>query len=398
MNLKSLVLSGVAISLFAGPAALGHHSFAMFDNSRTETVTGTVTQLEWINPHVWLHVRAVDDAGEEHVWSFEAGAPSQLQEARWTPDSVSAGEVLEVAFHPLKDGSNGGQLLEVTKEDGTWLCQGAACRQRLEELEEQGLPLDVDPDGTAAATPDPKPIPNFAGYWQRRGEYPSTWEVPDDPSQRPGPLVNTLTGQGLLWVADHTDPVLLPWNAEYLRERGEQEVIEVNTVAHNICWPSGVPQVSNLREPVQLLQEEDQVTILYQRDHQVRYVHLNQKHPEHVEPSWYGHSVGHYEGDTLVVDTIGLREGTGVDRFNTQHTEQLHVVERFRLIEDGQALRVNFVVEDPGAFTQPWYGQATYGARPGPITEVVCAENNRDITAGIDGLYPVPRDDGPPDF
>jgi hypothetical protein len=386
MNTKALALSGAALMLLAVPAS-GHHSFAMFDSSRTSHIEGTVTDFEWINPHVWLHVSVQAEDGSEQVWSFEAGSTGQLEQSYWDANSVEPGDVLtDVAFHPLKDGSNGGQLLEITFDDGTYFCQGPECRER-QRLERE-----------SAATPDPKPIPNFSGYWQRRGEYPSTWEVPDDLGDRPGPLVNTITGQGLIWVADHTNPILRPWNAEYLRERGVDELIEVQTVAHNICWPSGVPQVANMREPVQFLQEEDQVTIVYQRDHQVRYVHLNAKHPEHVEPSWYGHSIGHYEGDTLVVDTIGLRDWTGVDRFHTRHTEQMRVVERYRVIEDGAALRLNFMVEDLGAFTAPWYGQATYGEQRGPINEVVCAENNRDITNGLDGEYPVPKDEGPYPF
>jgi hypothetical protein len=393
MTLKTIALSSVAVTLFAVPA-VAHHSFAMFDASRTSHVGGTVTNFEWINPHVWLHVNVVNDAGVEEEWSFEAGSVRQLQTSFWEADSVKPGDVLtDVAFHPLKDGSNGGQLLEVMKSDGTYLCQGPECRERQEQERAGG-------GDQSQAAPDPEAVPDFFGYWQRRGEYPSTWEIPDDPAQRPGPLVNTITDErrGLVWVADHTNPILQPWNAEYLRERGKQEVIEVQTVAHNICWPSGVPQVANMREPVQFLQEDDQVTLVYQRDHQVRYVHLNTKHPDQVEPSWYGHSIGHYEGDTLVIDTVGLRDWTGVDRFNTRHTDKLHVVERYRVIEDGKALRLNFVVEDPGAFTALWYGQATYGENRGPVQEVVCAENNRDITNGLDGEYPVPKDEGPYPF
>ena len=396
MNFRVLGLAGVSVSLFAVPA-IAHHSFAMFDNSRTVHMEGTVTDFEWINPHVWLHISAPDESGTEQTWSFEAGSTGQLQQTNWTPESVAVGDTLDVGFHPLKDGSNGGQLLDVTKEDGTYLCQGGDCRERLEQQASLQTTAPAPAAPAPAAPAEAKPLPDFVGYWQRRGEFPSTWEIPEDPAHRPGPLVNTTEGpeRGLIWVADHTNPILLPWNAEYLRARGEQELVEVNTVAHNICWPSGVPQVANLREPVQFLQSEDQVTIIYQRDHTVRHVYLNQKHPENVTPSYYGHSIGHYEGDTLVIDTIGLKEGTGVDRFNTQHTEQLHVVERYRLIEDGTAMRVNFVVEDPGAFTGPWYGQATYRSETGPIGEVVCAENNRDVTNGVDGEYPIPRDETP---
>jgi len=126
MNLRMLGMAGLTASLFALPA-LGHHSFAMFDNSQTVKLSGAVTGFEWINPHVWLHVEV-----EGQVWSFEAGSTGQLMQSNWTAESVAVGDQLEVGFHPLKDGSNGGQLLDVTKADGTFLCQGAACRARLE--------------------------------------------------------------------------------------------------------------------------------------------------------------------------------------------------------------------------------------------------------------------------
>ena len=236
-------------------------------------------------------------------------------------------------------------------------------------------------------------VPDFSGSWQRGGQFPSTFEVP---AEKPGPLVNTITGAqaGLVWVADHTNPILKPWVAEYLKKRGEQEVIEVNNVAHNLCKMSGVPQVINLREPLQFLQEPHMITMIYQRDHTVRWVHLNQEHPKDLKPSWYGHSVGHYEGDTLVIDTIGMNDLTGVDRFNTPHTKELHVVERYTMVDNGQALRVHVTVEDPGAFNSTWYAQATYRRqRHEPIAEIVCAENNYDILTRAE--FPIPKDETP---
>ena len=110
--------------------ALAHHSFAMFDNDKTVKLTGEVENFEWINPHVWLHIKTPDEGGKAMVWSFEAGSPGQLGQSGWTQESVHAGDAIEVAFHPLKDGSNGGQLLEITKADGTYLCQGAWCREK----------------------------------------------------------------------------------------------------------------------------------------------------------------------------------------------------------------------------------------------------------------------------
>lgn len=135
MRLKALALVGSAAALLALPAT-AHHSFAMFDQSRMVHLEGTVSDFEWSNPHVWLHVSIPAEDGAEYVWSFEAGSTGQLMQSFWTPESVVAGDQIAVGFHPLKDGSNGGQLREITKADGNWLCQGAACR---EDLREQGL-------------------------------------------------------------------------------------------------------------------------------------------------------------------------------------------------------------------------------------------------------------------
>jgi hypothetical protein len=105
-----------------------------------------------------------------------------------------------------------------------------------------------------------------------------------------------------------------------------------------------------------------------------------------VQASWYGDSVGHYEGDTLVIDTVGqaVKPLSVVDGFGTPHTAKLHVVERYRVIRDarGKGLEVKFRVEDPGAFTMPWAGMVVYRSARGAWEEVVCAENNRSFADG----------------
>ena len=154
------------------------------------------------------------------------------------------------------------------------------------------------------------------------------------------------------------------------------------------CWPSGVPQVVNLLDGVQFLQLPDRVIMIYQRDHQVRWVWLDREHSADPAPSWYGQSVGHYEDDALVIDTIGLKthKMSVVDAFGTPHTEALHVVERYRPFSDpfGRGLDVTVRVEDPGAFTMPWSGSAEYREERGvdQLAEFVCAENNRNFESG----------------
>jgi hypothetical protein len=94
--------------------------------------------------------------------------------------------------------------------------------------------------------------------------------------------------------------------------------------------------------PLFIVQTPKEVLFLYQSDHQVRHIYMNVPHSEHVAPSWYGESVGRYEGDTLVVDTVGITTKAAVDYYLTPHTDKLHVVERYRLLDDGRTL------EDPG--------------------------------------------------
>jgi hypothetical protein len=186
--------------------------------------------------------------------------------------------------------------------------------------------------------------------------------------------------QPTLRIADLTNPILQPWAREELRK--------VNERAHNSvvmftrkerCWPIGVPGFLLYPvTPVYFLQTPQKVVMIWEEDHMVRQVYLTDKHPPTVTPSWFGDSIGHYEnGDTLVVDTIGLNTKTFVDSFRTPHTEQLHVIERFRILEGGKGLEVNVHVEDPGAFTMPWNAMQRYRrAEQGPMGEKVCAENS----------------------
>jgi hypothetical protein len=146
----------------------------------------------------------------------------------------------------------------------------------------------------------------------------------------------------------------------------------------------------------------------WQADHQTRHVYLNVPHSANVKPSWYGESVGHYEGDTLIVDTIGLNTRTPVDPYQTPHTEKLHVIERFHLAEGGKVLQVDVHVEDPGTFTTAWNAIQRYRlvepgtaknpdplnpisstSAEGPMLEASCAENPNSLM-GMASL-PVPQ-------
>lgn len=117
MRLSTLCLASVVAAAFVAPA-LAHHSFAMFDAEKTITVTGTVKQVEWTNPHTWLRVMLKDEAGKELLWGFEMGPPAQQIRRGWEPDSLKPGDTVTLDMHPLKDGSRGGQLVTAILPDG----------------------------------------------------------------------------------------------------------------------------------------------------------------------------------------------------------------------------------------------------------------------------------------
>ncbi len=198
-------------------------------------------------------------------------------------------------------------------------------------------------------------------------------------------------------VADLSNPILRPWTREALR-RVNERVLKGEAVytPKERCWPIGVPGwMLYPVTPVYFLQLPHEVVLIWQEDHMVRHVYLADRHSDHVKPSWFGESIGHYEnGDTLVIDTIGLNTRTFVDQFRTPHSEQLHVVERYRIVDNGQALEAIATVEDPGAFTTTWRGMQRYRrVMPGPMQENVCAENNTGFFERA--VEPIPTADQP---
>jgi hypothetical protein len=159
------------------------------------------------------------------------------------------------------------------------------------------------------------------------------------------------------------------------------------------CYPGGVPgQLLFPFEPLYFMQTPNEVWMMWQRDHMWRRVTLDVKHSDDVKPSWFGESIGHYEnGDTLVVDTIGLSTmNSYIDNFRTPHTEKLHVVERFTLSDNGNTLTAIVTVEDPDTFNAPLTMQQRWTRQERAMSETICAENNRDFDGQI--VFPIPED------
>jgi len=203
--------------------------------------------------------------------------------------------------------------------------------------------------------------------------------------------------QPTLRVADINNPILQPWVKDALKKINDRTLSGKDNFPPQVrCWPLGVPGfLLYPAQPIYIVQTPKEVVMTWQADHMVRHVFLTDKHSANVKPSWFGESIGHYEnGDTLVVDTIGMNTKTFIDNYRTPHTDKLHVVERFKLANAETRIEVTVTVEDPGAFTTPWSAQQTYRRiEVGPMAESTCVEGNFNYF-NFD-LDPLPQDDNP---
>jgi hypothetical protein len=185
---------------------------------------------------------------------------------------------------------------------------------------------------------------------------------------------------------------LMPWALEALKKQNVLALAGRNGETRQArCWETGVPDIHEAPQSLYFIQTPKEI-VMYQGG-RVRHVFMNVPHSKNPEPSWYGESVGHYEGDTLVVDTVGFNDQTFVDGFRTPHTTQLHVVERYRVVEGGKALDISFTVDDPGTFYKPWGARRPRYRANGHMNEDTCAANNDDrFNLGFD---PVPQANKP---
>jgi hypothetical protein len=258
--------------------------------------------------------------------------------------------------------------------------------------------------------------PDFSGLWAH--PYLTGFEPP---ASGPGPVLNKSRRRGVAnfgqLVGDYTNPILKPEAAKIVKEHGDLSLAGIGyRTPSNQCWPGGVPFVF-WDFLLQMFQQPDKITMIYRHGNEVRRVRLNDSHPAQPTPSWYGDSVGHYEGDTLVIDTVAIKIGpfAMVDMYGTPHSPALRVVERYRLLpyeeakdalernakenqrvsgaefDDnyrGKVLQLGFTVEDPNVFTTPWSATITYRPAIGEWTDLICAENIHEYHLGKDSAVP----------
>jgi hypothetical protein len=250
----------------------------------------------------------------------------------------------------------------------------------------------------AQATP-PDFTANNAGWISMGGEWTplpgSPPPVRQDPAHRYVP--NNVGDQPTFRIADINNPNLTQFAKDELKKTNEAVLAGKPMWSRSSrCWATGVPAwLLTPAQPMFFVQTPQHVRMLHQHDSDVRRVYLNVPHSANPKPSWYGESVGHYEGDTLVVDTIGLTNKTVVDSFRTPNSEKLHVIERFRLVEGGKFLEIQVMMEDPAVFIKPLHVSKRSRRVEAKLAEWRCAdgEMNNPFALDADPLPMAPKPD-----
>jgi hypothetical protein len=216
--------------------------------------------------------------------------------------------------------------------------------------------------GKPAAAPAPAPEHDFSGVWNLRAT----------PDQRKF-LGSTYTAE---------PPAMTPWGTEkynaYKPSNGPRthSLKDTDDPVLKLCLPPGTPRIYLQPFPLQIVMTPKEMMMIFEYDHTVRQIFTDGRpHPEDVTPTYMGHSIGKWEGDTLVVDTVGFNEKTWLDRDGHPHSDQLHVIERFHRT-DADNFVDEITMEDPKALAKPWKTQLNFQLKPGwDIMELACTDN-----------------------
>lgn len=313
MRLSLLGLS-LALIFIASQNANGHHSRANFILDEIVTVEGTVTEYSWRSPHVWMKVETIDGQGERVEWLVEGNAIPPLRKRGWTKDSFKVGDHVVAAGNPDRTREKKLMFLEsITADDGTVLYNLNLPPEQQAAIEERMKPTEASTD--------------FGGMWNRiastRYFLLGSFEPPKEWS---------LTEKGSAQIAEFDLA-----NDPFLR-----------------CQETAYPRLSYAPFGHRWVRYDDRIEIEKEHNPNARTIYLDMKeHPADIVPSRVGHSIGWFEGDTLVIDTIGFVYDDWGNYRGLDSSEQKHIVERYTLTDDGFGMHMELTQIDPVFLSEP---------------------------------------------
>ena len=315
------------------PLSFSHHSTAPhYDREQPVSFSGVVKEFEFINPHVVLHVGTAGENGEPETWVCISGAANMLKRQGWTATQFVPGQAVTVSGIAARRDPLG--------------CAFTSVESGGVSIGERGAAAPVAPTPALEVTAE---IPVLAGLWMR------------DRNRRSGPRP-----PGSVANQESFTPAGLAAQAGY-DQRFDDPSFECSAASITRAW--GEPGT-----PTEIEQTDQQLIIRHEYMDTVRTVQLGtrREHPADLTPSPYGHSIGWYEGSTLVIDTVGFGAGVRTPHPGVLHSDRLHVIEHISLDPQDGMLVLEWIAEDPLFFSQPLSGSNRYVPSPFPIEPYAC--------------------------
>jgi hypothetical protein len=355
-----------ALVILLSGVALAAQRSAVYDTERQVRLEGTVTRVEWVNPSAFVFIDVRDASGIVTSWGVEVGNPIDLERRKWTRQSIRIGDIITVEGVPAR--GLGRQALArsvVHKASGKRLFDLTAPRSAAAG---RAAPAPRWPDGQLRLGP----APGQKGYWTAAGAKTLVDSTASNVRMNDEGLLANLSD------ADRVAP-MLPW-AKALYLHRQRTLLKDDPITR--CMPPGGPRQFQMPNGVQFIEQRELGRILVlmgggNRNWRVIYTDGRpQGQAAEVVLTYYGTSIGRWEKDTLVVDSIGYNERFWFTNGGLPHTEALHLTERFSR-PDLNTLKYDVTVDDPRTYTRPWTGGWTLQWVPGEdIEEYFCEEGN----------------------
>ena len=343
-------------------AAHAHHGFGNFDPSADLfTLEGVVTDIEFINPHSWVYLTVTGKDGNPEYWRCELRAATVLTRSGWSTDMFVDGETIAITGLPDRSDSRSCYLSNVTFADGRSF-------NRYAQIEEAAPPVELSFDEAERPLRLANGELNISGDWAEiqmlltdprvggvpREEQPGRSRGPGAfGGPRPDPVELTAAGQAMLEATDLRSP-----------EGNPRFRCETTSIIFDWPWDGSVNRI---------VQQGDTISLHYGQHGFTRTIYMNlDTHPADLEPSRGGHSTGSWDGDVLVVDTVGFEPGLLTGQL--LHSDQLHIVERFSLEPETLALTREYTAEDPLHFIGRHTGSDTLYIADAPHEVHPCRE------------------------
>ena len=381
----------VAVLVLSAPPAPAHHGFANFDLNTEITIAGAVKEVVFVNPHSWLYVDVTGEDGRVTTWKCELRGAAVLRRSGWSPAMFARGTRLTITGAPDRFEPNTCYLGTIVFDSGT-------------RIDRYGQITQGTPAPARAARPVRRPDgrPNFAGEWageQRVLTDPRGMSgafLPISVAQRlePGAVpegTQAFPGTRGSAVAAAEDPIGAFWNrpsARPLTAAGARAIEGFDGASADNprlrCEPTNILFDWTFESDVnRIQQEDDRITLTYGSIGLGRTMHLNvSEHPPDIVPSRAGHSIGRWEDDVLIVDTVGFAPGILSADARLPHSDRLHVVERFWLDPATGALRRSYVADDPLYFEGEFTGADAVFVSDVPYQVTPC--DDRSFKAAAD--------------